>query len=98
MMNGFPSCGAVGGKKEIMDAASTGLPMKQPYTFIGGTLAGNTLSMAACHYVVSSLLDYNLLEKAASTADDVTRKLNDLLIPVTPVSLPIILETFFVWK
>lgn len=78
MMNGFPSCGAVGGKKEIMDAASTGLPMKQPYTFIGGTLAGNTLSMAACHYVVSSLLDYNLLEKAASTADDVTRKLNDL--------------------
>jgi len=78
LMNGFPSCGAVGGKKEIMDAASTGIPTKLPYTYIAGTLSGNALSMAACNYVVSTLRNTNLLAQSEATATDLTQKLNSL--------------------
>lgn len=78
LMNGFPSCGAVGGKKDIMDAANTSIPTKFPFTFIAGTLSGNALSMAACYHVVSTLRHSNLLDKAQATAADLSQKLNQL--------------------
>jgi glutamate-1-semialdehyde 2,1-aminomutase len=78
LMNGFPSCGAVGGKSEYMDAANVSIPYKTPYTYVAGTLSGNALSVAACKYVVSTLATSNLLERAESMAEDVVRKLNTL--------------------
>jgi glutamate-1-semialdehyde aminotransferase len=80
LMNGFPSCGAVGGKAEIMDAANTSIPYKQPYTYVAGTLSGNALSVAACKHVVSTLANSDLLEKAEATALDVVTKLNELFV------------------
>lgn len=76
LMNGFPSCGAVGGKKEIMDTASTGLPNGAPFTFVAGTLSGNALSMTACHHVVKHLRTTDSLAKANSVATDLSNKLN----------------------
>ena len=78
LMNGFPSCGAIGGRKELMDAANISIPYAHPYTYIAGTLSGNTLSMAACNYVVNRLATTNLLEQAEATASDLTTKLNAL--------------------
>jgi len=78
LMNGFPSCGAVGGKLEIMDAAFTTIPHKDPYTYVAGTLSGNALSVAACKHVVSTLASTNRLEIAEAMATDVVTKLNDL--------------------
>jgi glutamate-1-semialdehyde 2,1-aminomutase len=51
LMSGYPSCGAVGGRAEIVDTASTGLPDEKPYAYVVGTLAGNALSAAAADYV-----------------------------------------------
>lgn len=76
MMNGFPSCGAVAGKREIMDTASTGLPGSRPFSFVAGTLSGNALSMAACQYVVNHLRLSDSLEKANAMAIDLVNKLN----------------------
>lgn len=76
LMNGFPACGAVAGKKEIMDTASTGLPTDRPFTFVAGTLSGNALSMAACKYVVNYLRTSDALDKANKTTADLIYKLN----------------------
>jgi glutamate-1-semialdehyde-2,1-aminomutase len=78
LMNGFPACGAVGGKKEIMDTANTGLPNGAPFTFVAGTLSGNALSMTACHYVVNYLRNSDALTKANMVASDLSKKLNSL--------------------
>ncbi len=78
LMNGFPSCGAVGGRKEIMDTAITGLPNGQPFTFVAGTLSGNALSMAACNYVVNHLRTSDALSQANVVATDLSNKLNAL--------------------
>lgn len=78
LMNGFPSCGAIGGKKEFMDAANISIPYAHPYTYIAGTLSGNTLSVAACNYVVNKLATSNLLEQAEATTEDLVAKLNQL--------------------
>ena len=78
LMNGFPSCGAVGGKAAIMDAANTSIPYQEPYTYVAGTLSGNALSVAACKQVVTTLANSDLLEKAEATANDVVAKLNAL--------------------
>jgi glutamate-1-semialdehyde 2,1-aminomutase len=78
MMNGFPSCGAVGGKKDLMDIVDVGVPMKQPYTFVSGTLSGNTLSMAACYHVVSTLRKTQKLALAESMTIKLVHKLNQL--------------------
>jgi len=47
LMNGYPSCGAVGGRKDIIDTAHIGVPDERPTTYVGGTLSGNVLSAAA---------------------------------------------------
>jgi glutamate-1-semialdehyde aminotransferase len=78
LMNGFPSCGAVGGRADIMDAAHTSIPYQQPYTYVAGTLSGNALSVAACKYVVSTLSQSDVLEKAEATAADLVEKLNQM--------------------
>jgi glutamate-1-semialdehyde 2,1-aminomutase len=78
LMNGFPSCGAVGGKSEIMDAANVSIPYSAPYTYVAGTLSGNALSVAACKHVVSTLATTNRLEHAEAMAVDVVTKLNAL--------------------
>jgi glutamate-1-semialdehyde 2,1-aminomutase len=78
MMNGFPSCGAVGGRKDLMDIADTGVPKKYPYTFVSGTLSGNTLSMAACYYVVSTLRKTQALMHAQSMTENLVNRLNAL--------------------
>ena len=54
-MNGYPSCGAVGGKKDVIDTASTGLPGNGPYAYVAGTTSGNVLSAAACYYTFCEL-------------------------------------------
>lgn len=78
LMNGFPSCGAVGGKREYMDAANVSIPHSSPYTYVAGTLSGNALSVAACKHVVTTLATTNRLEIAEKMAEDVVSKLNTL--------------------
>jgi glutamate-1-semialdehyde aminotransferase len=78
LMNGYPSCGAVGGRKEIIDAAHTGIPDDRPTTYIGGTLSGNVLSAAAAYHTLSLLAADGMFERAVVVAQDLVTRLNTL--------------------
>ena len=78
LMNGYPSCGAVAGKAEIMETASTGLPDGRPYAYIAGTLSGNLLSVAAAYYTIVELEKPGVMEHLFRVSDDLVRKLNGL--------------------
>lgn len=78
LMNGYPSCGAVGGRKEIIDAAHIGIPDERPTTYIGGTLSGNVLSAAAAYHTLSLLDREGVLDRADAVAEDLVVKLNAL--------------------
>jgi glutamate-1-semialdehyde 2,1-aminomutase len=78
LMNGYPSCGAVGGRKEVVDTANTGLPDGNPSTYIGGTLSGNVLSTAACYFNLCEAQRPGVIDASIATAADLVRKLNDL--------------------
>jgi glutamate-1-semialdehyde 2,1-aminomutase len=78
LMNGYPSCGAVAGKAEIMETAATGLPDGRPYAYIAGTLSGNLLSVAAAYHTILELEKPGVMEHLFRVSDDLVRKLNGL--------------------
>jgi glutamate-1-semialdehyde 2,1-aminomutase len=78
LMNGYPSCGAVGGRKELIDTASTSIPDERPFAYIGGTLSGNVLSAAACCLTVRELRKPGVLERATSAAGHLVAQMNDM--------------------
>lgn len=78
LMNGYPSCGAVTGRKEIIDTAHTGVPDARPATYIGGTLSGNVLSTAAAFHTLERVGREGVLEKACAVAARLVDALNDL--------------------
>ena len=73
--HGYPSSGAVAGKKEIMKACAGSIGEK---VFVGGTLAANPISMAACYYALKYMAENNAVEKATAYAEKLTGALNAL--------------------
>jgi glutamate-1-semialdehyde 2,1-aminomutase len=78
LMSGYPSCGAVGGRADIMETASTGLPDERPFAYVVGTLSGNTLSAAAAYYTLVELEKPGTIERMFAAASDYVDKLNAL--------------------
>ncbi len=78
LMSGYPSCGAVGGRADVMDTASTGLPDARPYAYVVGTLAGNALSAAAAYHTFVELERPGTIERMFAAAADYVDKLNGL--------------------
>ena len=78
LMNGYPGCGAVCGKAEIMDTAGTGIPDGRPFAYIAGTLSGSTLSAAAAYYTILELEKPGVMDGLLATADDYVDRLNRL--------------------
>jgi glutamate-1-semialdehyde aminotransferase len=78
LMNGYPGCGAVGGRAELLDCAGTGVPEHDRMAYIGGTLSGNVLSMTAAFHTIDILERTNGIERAIASADDAVSKLNAL--------------------
>jgi glutamate-1-semialdehyde 2,1-aminomutase len=78
LMNGYPGCGAVGGRRELIDTANIGPPDERPSAYIGGTLSGNVLSAAACCATLEALHEPGLLDRAIAVADDLVDRLNAL--------------------
>lgn len=76
LMNGYPSCGAVCGKAEIMETASTGLPDERAFAYLAGTLSGNTLSVAAAYHTIRLLEQPGVMENMQAMAVDYVGKLN----------------------
>jgi glutamate-1-semialdehyde 2,1-aminomutase len=73
--HGYPSSGAVAGRKDVMSACSGGLGEK---VFVGGTLAANPISMAACYYALKLMVENDAVGKATAYANRITKALNDL--------------------
>jgi glutamate-1-semialdehyde 2,1-aminomutase len=73
--HGYPSSGAVAGRKDVMSVCAGGLGEK---IYIGGTLAANPISMAACYHALKLMEQHDAVAKARAYADKLTKALNDL--------------------
>ncbi|PKN69282.1 MAG: aspartate aminotransferase family protein [Chloroflexi bacterium HGW-Chloroflexi-5] len=73
--HGYPSSGAVAGRKDVMKVCAGGLGEK---VFAGGTLAANPISMAACYYALKLMVENDAVGKATAYANRLAKALNDL--------------------
>lgn len=73
--HGYPSAGAVAGKKEVLSVLSKGLGEK---VYIGGTLAANPISTAACYWALKLMEEHDAVGKSTAYADRLTAELNKL--------------------
>ncbi|MFZ1987363.1 MAG: aminotransferase class III-fold pyridoxal phosphate-dependent enzyme, partial [Desulfatitalea sp.] len=73
--HGYPSAGAVAGRKDVMSVCQGSLGEK---IYIGGTLAANPISTAACYHALKLMEEYDAQKKAAHFADRLTAAMNDL--------------------
>jgi glutamate-1-semialdehyde 2,1-aminomutase len=79
LMHGYPSCGAVCGRAEVMDALAGGEGSALGgHAFVAGTMAANALSVKACYHALKLVEEHQAAEKSARFADKLTRELNDL--------------------
>jgi glutamate-1-semialdehyde aminotransferase len=79
LMSGWPSCGAVCGRADVMEAASAGvIPDGRPFAYLAGTLPGTVLSASAAYYTFLELEKPGVMEHLFAVAADYVRKLNSL--------------------
>lgn len=73
--HGYPSSGAVAGRKDVMKVCTGSFGDK---IFVGGTLAANPISTAACYYSLKFMIEHDAVGKATAYANKITKALNDL--------------------
>lgn len=73
--HGFPSAGAVAGRREVMEIVGAGMGQR-PY--MGGTLAANPISCGACYHAIRLMEENDAVDKATAAADKLTGELNSL--------------------
>ncbi|HOD29139.1 MAG TPA: aminotransferase class III-fold pyridoxal phosphate-dependent enzyme [Syntrophales bacterium] len=73
--HGYPSSGAVAGRRDVMKVCAGSMGEK---IFVGGTLAANPISMAACYYALKYMEENDAVARATAYADRLARALNDL--------------------
>ncbi len=87
--HGFPSSGALGGRKEVMDCLA-GLVEGKPKPFVAGTVAGSSLTSAATYWSLKFIEEENAIEKANEKASQLCKGLNGLF---DQLSLPFFSHT-----
>ena len=73
--HGYPSAGAVAGRKDVMAVCAGGMGEK---IYIGGTLAANPISTAACYHALKLMEEHDAVQRATDYADRLTETLNGL--------------------
>jgi len=73
--HGYPSAGAVGGRKDVMSVCQGGMGEK---IYIGGTLAANPITTAACYHALRLMEEHDAVKKATAYADRLTAAMNEL--------------------
>jgi len=76
IMGGYPSCGAVAGKAEIIDTFGGATGVGGRTAFVAGTLAANVLSAVACYFTMVELEESGAIDKASHMADNLVAGLN----------------------
>ena len=75
---GYPTCGALGGKREVMSTASAGVEGIKKKAYTGGTLSANPILTAACYHTLKYMEKNNSSDRAAAYADKLTKELNSM--------------------
>lgn len=78
LTHGFPSSGAVGGRKDVMSSLTIDVEPGGNNAFVGGTLRGNPLTAAATYWTLKFMEEHKAHIKAKNAADDLVKKLNQL--------------------
>ncbi|HTP58325.1 MAG TPA: aminotransferase class III-fold pyridoxal phosphate-dependent enzyme [Spirochaetia bacterium] len=79
LMSGWPSCGAVCGRADVMETASAGvIPDGRPFAYLAGTLPGTVVSAAAAYYTFAELEKPGVMDALFAAAADYVDKLNAL--------------------
>ncbi len=73
--HGYPSAGAVAGRKDVMKVCSGGMGEK---IYVGGTLAANPITCAACYHAITMMDKYDAVKKATDYANKLTAAMNKL--------------------
>lgn len=79
LMGGYPSAGAVGGRKDILSHFAPGLDGSGRQVQVGGTLSANPLSCAAGYFALKEIAATNACEKAAEAGDRLCRGMQTLI-------------------
>jgi glutamate-1-semialdehyde 2,1-aminomutase len=75
--HGYPSCGAVGGRRDIMSLCHPGGTVGRT-AYTGGTMSANPISTTAGYYSLKCIQKYDAVRKASDYGDLITAKLNEL--------------------
>ncbi|MHA1145651.1 MAG: aspartate aminotransferase family protein [Candidatus Helarchaeota archaeon] len=76
--HGYPSAGALAGKKEIMINLAAGVEGIKKRAYCGGTLAANPITTAACYWAIKLMEKHDAVKKATNFANKLTKEMNDL--------------------
>ena len=75
--HGYPSAGAVGGRKEIMQYCHPN-QVNGKKAFVAGTMSANAVMVTAGYYALKYIQEYHAIDKATAFGDRLTAALNDL--------------------
>lgn len=75
--HGFPSSGALGGRKEIMESLA-GIAPGRPSPFVAGTVAGSAVTTAATYWAIRFIEEESAIERANHAAERLSAGLNGL--------------------
>ena len=78
LSGGYPAAGAVGGRKDLMDAVAAGVEAGKKRAYVGGTLSANPLSAVAGYYTIKEIDRTNACVKAGQAGDRITKGLQDI--------------------
>jgi glutamate-1-semialdehyde 2,1-aminomutase len=75
--HGYPSAGALGGRREVMEVCSAGVQPGMERAYVGGTLAANALTCAAAYHALELIDQTNAIDKAGQMARLLVQRLNE---------------------
>jgi glutamate-1-semialdehyde aminotransferase len=76
---GYPSAGAIGGRKDVMSAVAAGVNTSVKRAYAGGTLSANPLSCAAGYFAIEEIVAKEAAIKAGQNGDKLISGLNALI-------------------
>ncbi|MBN1801015.1 MAG: aminotransferase class III-fold pyridoxal phosphate-dependent enzyme [Candidatus Lokiarchaeota archaeon] len=74
--HGFPSAGAIGGRKDVVSVLAGGVAGGDKKAYTGGTIAANPLTCAAAYNAIKLIEETNAVEKATKCANRLSGGLN----------------------
>ena len=75
--HGYPTAGAVGGRKDIMSYCHPS-QVDGKEAFTAGTMSANAIMVTAGYYALKFIKEYQAIDKAAAYADRLVQALNEL--------------------